>query len=124
MSQHFASIGAILGGLAVATGAFGAHGLKDRLDARALEIWSTAAHYHLVHAVALLVVGILAQRAAGTALTVAGWSLLVGVVIFSGSLYTLALTGVGWLGAITPIGGTAFIIGWGALAVALWPSGT
>ena len=112
-------IGAALGGLAVAAGAFGAHGLKDRLDARSLEIFETAAKYQMYHALALLAVGLLALLGrGGAALTVAGWSFLVGTLIFSGTLYGLSTSGIKWLGAITPIGGLALIAGWVALAIA------
>jgi uncharacterized membrane protein YgdD (TMEM256/DUF423 family) len=112
-------IGAILGGLAVAAGAFGAHGLRERLDARSLEVFETAAKYQMYHAPALLAVGLLALTGrGGTSLNLAGWSFLVGVLIFSGTLYALAFTGIRWLGAITPIGGLALIVGWFALAVA------
>ncbi|MBL9013166.1 MAG: DUF423 domain-containing protein [Myxococcales bacterium] len=110
------ALGAINAALAVAAGAFGAHGLKDRLDARALEVFETAARYHMYHALALVLCGIIATRGA----TTAGWILQAGIVIFSGSLYALALTGVKGLGAITPIGGLAFLVGWGYLAWTSW----
>ena len=110
------ALGAINAALAVAAGAFGAHGLKDRLDARALEVFETAACYHMYHALALVLCGIIATRGA----TTAGWILQAGIVIFSGSLYALALTGVKGLGAITPIGGLAFLVGWGYLAWTSW----
>ncbi len=122
MTQWFAPLGALLGALAVAAGAFGAHGLRARLDARMLEIWQTAASYHLVHALALVVAGLVAAQKAGVAPKVAGAAFLLGVLVFSGTLYALALTDLRWLGAITPLGGVAFIVGWVALAVALWPT--
>jgi uncharacterized membrane protein YgdD (TMEM256/DUF423 family) len=81
-----------------------------------LEVWQTASHYHLVHALALLAVGWLATRAGGGAVQIAGWGFTVGIVVFSGSLYLMTLTGQRWLGAITPIGGVAFLVGWFALA--------
>jgi uncharacterized membrane protein YgdD (TMEM256/DUF423 family) len=113
-------IGAILGGLAVAAGAFGAHGLRERLDARSLEVFETAAKYQMYHALALLAVGALAMTGrGGVSLTVAGWSFLVGTLIFSGTLYGLSISGLRWLGAITPIGGVAMIVGWIALAIAV-----
>jgi uncharacterized membrane protein YgdD (TMEM256/DUF423 family) len=113
-------VGAILGGLAVATGAFGAHGLKDRLqDLGTTATFETAAQYHMFHALALVGVGLLAVAGkSGTALSVAAWAFLIGVVIFSGSLYALAITGSKWLGAITPVGGVAFLVGWAAFAIA------
>ena len=115
----------VLGFLAVALGAFGAHGLKARLGpladgAARLEWWSTAAHYHLVHAVAFAVVGYLATRTASSAVTVAAVGFLVGIVLFSGSLYVMTLTGIRALGAITPFGGLGFLVGWAAIAVAAW----
>jgi uncharacterized membrane protein YgdD (TMEM256/DUF423 family) len=113
-------IGAAWGFLAVAMGAFGAHGLKDRLTALDQTAnFHTAAQYHMYIALAMVAVGLLqVMGRSGTALTVAGWSFLIGSVIFSGSLYVLSLTGLRWLGAITPIGGVAILVGWAALAVA------
>ena len=123
-------VGAIWGFLAVAIGAFGAHGLKDRFRSlgdqfgplateRPEGIFQTATHYHAYCALAILAVGLLAATGrGGTALPVAGWSLLLGSVIFSGSLYVLAATGIKWLGAITPIGGLFMLVGWLALAIA------
>jgi uncharacterized membrane protein YgdD (TMEM256/DUF423 family) len=115
----------ILGFLAVALGAFGAHGLKARLGpladgAARLEWWSTAAHYHLVHAVALAAIGYLATRTTSAAVPVAATSMLIGIALFSGSLYVMTLTGIRALGAITPFGGLAFLVGWAAVAVAAW----
>jgi uncharacterized membrane protein YgdD (TMEM256/DUF423 family) len=111
-------IGAISAGLAVAAGAFGAHALEGKLDARAKEVFETAARYQMFHAFALLVVGLLALRGRpGRALDLAGWAFLIGAILFSGSLYALALTGIRWLGAITPLGGVGFLVGWTALAL-------
>ena len=111
--------GAVLGGLAVAAGAFGAHSLRDRLDARAMANFQTAAQYQMFHALALIAVGLLiASGRGGSAAQVAGWSFLAGTLVFSGSLYVLVLAGLPWLGAITPIGGVLLIVGWVALAVA------
>lgn len=113
-------IGAVWGFLAVATGAFGAHGLKERLTALDQTAnFHTAAQYHMYIALAIVAVGLLQMMGrSGTALSVAGWSFLIGSAIFSGSLYVLALTGLKWLGAITPIGGVAILVGWAALAAA------
>jgi uncharacterized membrane protein YgdD (TMEM256/DUF423 family) len=113
-------VGAIWGFLAVAMGAFGAHGLKDRLAELGTGAnFQTAAQYHMYCALAILAVGLLSLLGrSGTAVSVSGWGLLLGSVIFSGSLYVLALTGLKWLGAITPIGGVAMLIGWAALAMA------
>ena len=111
-------VGAVLGGLAVAAGAFGAHGLKEKIDARALEVFETAARYQMYHALALLAVGLLATSGRSSAsLDLAGWSFLAGTLIFSGTLYGLSIAGIRWLGAITPIGGVALIVGWFALAI-------
>lgn len=109
------------GFLAVALGAFGAHGLKARLasapdGAERLAWWSTAAQYHLVHALALLAVAWLAGKTRGPVATVALVGFTAGTVLFSGSLYAMTLTGVRALGAVTPLGGLAFLVGWAAVA--------
>jgi uncharacterized membrane protein YgdD (TMEM256/DUF423 family) len=113
--------GAVLLGVAVMIGAFGAHALRAHLDAYAIGVYERAAFYHFVHALGLLGIGIAASTGiAGTsAANLAGWLLLAGIVVFCGSLYALALTGVRALGAITPFGGLAFIAGWFAFAFAL-----
>lgn len=116
--KAFAILGAVFAGLAVATGAFGAHALESRLDERMRQVWETAARYQMYHALALLAVAWIASRVEHVSTTVAGWAFVVGIVVFSGSLYALALSGIRWLGAITPIGGTGFLIGWIALAIA------
>lgn len=123
---RLAALGALLGALAVAMGAFGAHGLKARLSPEALAWWKTGAEYHLVHALALVAVGLAGllapARVRPRALTVAGTAILLGVVVFAGSLYAMALSDLRWLGAVTPFGGTAFIVGWVAFGWALWPT--
>jgi uncharacterized membrane protein YgdD (TMEM256/DUF423 family) len=119
----FISIGAISGCLAVAAGAFGAHALRDRLSADALQVFQTGVSYQMYHALALLGVGILLARfstAGSPWLSAAGWLFVAGSVLFSGSLYVLSLTGITWLGAITPLGGVAFLLGWLAVAVGVW----
>ena len=108
--------GALNAALAVAAGAFAAHGLRERLEVRALEIFETAARYHMYHALAMILAGVIAARGASTA----GWIFLAGIVIFSGSLYALALTDVKLLGAVTPLGGLAFLVGWLWLAWSAW----
>jgi uncharacterized membrane protein YgdD (TMEM256/DUF423 family) len=123
MFRLFLALSALNGFLAVAFGAFGAHGLRRRLAALAdgadrLDWWRTAASYHLAHALALGLVAVLVARSASTALSVAGFAFLVGIALFSGSLYAMALSGVRGLGAVTPIGGLAFLVGWAALAYA------
>ena len=122
MMQIFLGIGAILAGLAVAAGAFASHALKAKITAGALEIFETGAKYQMYHALALLLVALLLSRTetAQTPLIVAGWTFIAGIAIFSGSLYALSLSGIKWLGAITPLGGVAFLVGWGCLAIAAW----
>ena len=119
MTPRFAVLGAVSGFLAVAAGAFGAHGLKSRLDADALAVWETAARYQMYHALALVAVAWLGTRgeAAGRWATRAGWAFVAGTVVFSGSLYVLALTGVKAWGAVTPLGGLALLAGWALVAV-------
>jgi uncharacterized membrane protein YgdD (TMEM256/DUF423 family) len=112
-------VGAVLAAAAVALGAFGAHAMQERLTPERMETWRTAANYHLVHAVALVALGCLGERLTGPASSGA-WALLAGIVVFSGSLYVLCLTDRGWLGAITPLGGIAFLVGWVLIAVGPW----
>ncbi len=114
---------ASLGFLAVALGAFGAHGLKARLapladGAQRLEWWTTGAHYQAIHALALGLVAYLASRSSSTSVTVATFAFIAGVVLFSGSLFVMTLTGLRWLGAVTPLGGLAFLVGWASVFVA------
>jgi uncharacterized membrane protein YgdD (TMEM256/DUF423 family) len=114
--RGFVVLGAVFGFLVVAFGAFAAHGLRGRLGERPMAVFETGVEYHALHALALLLVGVLGGRPGPTlALRVAGWAFTVGILLFSGSLYLLALSGAGWLGAITPFGGTAFLVGWAAL---------
>ena len=120
-------IGAVSGFVGVAAGAFGAHALATRLSPRMLEVWKTGAHYQLIHSVALLALGAwLASGGPGTGFVgslaqSAGWAFALGILIFSGSLYVLALTEIRWLGAITPIGGLGFLLGWILIAwAAAW----
>ena len=113
-------VGAVLGFLGVAIGAFGAHGLKARLDALGtMATFHTGVEYHFYHALALLAVGMMwGALPPSRAANVAGWAFLVGVILFSGSLYVLSATGYKMLGMITPFGGLAFLVGWVALVVA------
>ena len=112
------AIAAINGGLAVASGAFAAHGLQGRIDAQALQTFETGARYHMYHALAIgLAAFAMRDAAAGAAESAAGF-FLAGILLFSGSLYLLALTGVRSLGLVTPFGGVCFLIGWGLLAIA------
>jgi len=120
VARWFLGLGALLGGLAVGLGAFASHGLREQLSDRALAIFETGVRYQMYHALALLLVGLWLSRAeAGRSLlTGAGIAYLIGILIFSGSLYVLSLTNIKVLGAITPLGGVAFIAGWGLLAIA------
>jgi uncharacterized membrane protein YgdD (TMEM256/DUF423 family) len=115
--------GAINMFIAVAAGAFGAHGLKQILSAEMLAIWQTAVTYQMAHALGLLAVALLLPRLQSGLAAWAGSSMLAGIVIFSGSLYVLALTGIRMLGAITPLGGVAFLLAWGLLAAAAYRNG-
>ena len=113
----YATLGAISGFLSVLLGAFAAHGLKARLAPDLLAVFETGVRYQFYHALALLAVAWAIDRSGGGALPrAAGLLFVIGTVIFSGSLYALALSGLRWLGAITPFGGTAFLVGWGAFA--------
>ena len=122
-AKIFLSLGSISGALGVMLGAFGAHGLKDRLSEKMLANWMTGVEYQFYHTFALLVVGLLALKFQSGALTASGWSFAAGILIFSGSLYIMALTGITKLGAITPIGGLFFIAGWVLLATAILKNG-
>ncbi len=122
MTRIFLSLAAILGGLSVAAGAFASHALQEKISDRSLEIFETGARYQMYHALALLLVALLLSRTESPPpiLIATGWLFIIGIAIFSGSLYALSLTGVKYLGAIAPLGGVAFIVGWGALAFAAW----
>ena len=110
--QLWIRIASVFGFLGVATGAFGAHGLKNMVTPERLEVFQTGSRYCLVHAVVLLIVGIMAQQKDSLWINRAGWGFSIGVLIFSGSLWTLVLSDTGWLGAITPFGGVAMLFGW------------
>ncbi|HKU61473.1 MAG TPA: DUF423 domain-containing protein [Gemmatimonadales bacterium] len=117
VDRIFAALGALSALLAVAAGAFGAHALRARLPADLLAVFETGARYQMYHALALMAVAWMVTRWPGPWPVRAGWLFLAGTVLFSGSLYLLALTGVRWLGAITPLGGAAFLAGWLCLAM-------
>lgn len=124
MKNPFLLLGAINAMLAVLLGAFGAHGLKQRLSETMLAVYKTGVDYHFYHALGLLAVGLLAlQWSDSRWLTVSGWLMFAGIVVFSGSLYVLSISGVRWLGAITPLGGLSFILAWLAFAVAVFKQG-
>jgi len=122
------AVGALNAAIAVAAGAFAAHGLRGKLEPRALEVFETGARYHMYHALALVLAGIIATWGSASGLTAratdgahtAGWLIQGGIVLFCGSLYALALTGIAALGAITPLGGVAFLAGWLWLAWTSW----
>ncbi|WP_163716864.1 DUF423 domain-containing protein [Mangrovibacterium lignilyticum] len=105
--------------IAVAIGAFGAHGLKSKLSPEMMTVYKTGVEYHFYHALGLLLVGVLALQMPSSLLNLSALFLFLGIVVFSGSLYALAVTGIKWLGAITPIGGLSFIAGWVLLVVAV-----
>ena len=118
MDRTFLLIGALAGFIGVGFGAFGAHALKGRLSPEMLAVFETGVRYQMYHAFAVLIVALAAVRFDGWMVRAAGWAFTTGIVLFSGSLYALALTGVTVLGAITPLGGLAFLVGW-ALLIAL-----
>ena len=120
MEQTWFAVGALLLALGVVAGAFAAHGLKPRLSSDDLEIWQTAARYHIYHGLGLLAVGYVAHRWGGGLSTAAGWLFCAGILLFCGSLYVLSVSGLKWLGAVAPLGGLAFISGWICLAIAAW----
>ena len=124
MNRTFVAIGSGLAFLAVALGAFGTHGLKGRLSAYSIDIWKTGVQYHMIHAVALILIGILAAQNDTKAVRTAGWLMVGGIAIFSGSLYALAVTDIKILGAITPLGGLCFLISWATLAVTFGKKGS
>jgi uncharacterized membrane protein YgdD (TMEM256/DUF423 family) len=119
-AKLFLLAGSIAALLAVAFGAFGAHALKTRIAPELMPVYRTGVEYHFYHALGLMLVGLAAFHLPESAcLRSAGWAMLAGIVLFSGSLYLLALTSLGWLGAITPVGGIAFIAGWALFAAAV-----
>jgi uncharacterized membrane protein YgdD (TMEM256/DUF423 family) len=118
MDRLFFSLGAASGLVSVAAGAFGAHALRSRLAPEHLAVFETAARYQMFHALALCLTAWAVTRWPGWTTVWAGWLFVVGTLLFSGSLYALALSGVRWLGAITPLGGAAFLAGWLLLAIA------
>ena len=118
MSRIFLLLGALAGFAGVTLGAFGAHALRARLSPDMLAVFETGVRYQMYHALALLATAVLMTQNGGRLMASAGWSFVAGIVLFSGSLYVLALTGITALGAVTPIGGLAFLLGWACLAVA------
>ena len=119
-AQRFLALGSILAGLGVAAGAFGAHALKDILDPPMLQVFETATRYVMYHAFGLCIVSWAIDRYPEQRLEKSGWLFLIGILLFSGSLYVVSLAGIRWMGAVTPIGGLAFMIGWLLLAWGVW----
>jgi uncharacterized membrane protein YgdD (TMEM256/DUF423 family) len=117
-------LAAVSGFLAVAAGAFGAHALRARLGPDLLAVFETGARYQMYHALALVAAAWVVTRWPGPLAAWAGWLFVAGTIVFSGSLYALALTGVRWLGAVTPLGGLCFLAGWLSLAIAVWRAPT
>ena len=120
MARLWLLLSAFAGFTGVALGAFAAHGLKNRLTPEYLAVFQTGTHYQLIHALALFGVGLLALHMPGRLVNLAGGAFAVGILLFSGSLYLLTLSGIGKLGVITPFGGVAFLIGWLCLGLAAW----
>jgi uncharacterized membrane protein YgdD (TMEM256/DUF423 family) len=118
VDRTFLLLGAVASFLGVTLGAFGAHGLRGRLTPEMVAVFETAVRYHIYHSLALLLVSVVMGRMSGWLIQTAGWCFVAGIVLFSGSLYALALSGATILGAITPIGGLAFLAGWACLAFA------
>ena len=120
MAKFYLALGCINAMLVVLIGAFGAHGLKARLTVENMAIYHTAVQYHFYHAIGLILLGLIAmQIPASPYLRWSGWLMITGIILFSGSLYALSITNIRWLGAITPLGGTAFIIAWLVLTVGI-----
>lgn len=116
MDRTFLLIGSLAGFIGVALGAFGAHALRGRLSPESLDVFETGVRYHMYHAFAILIVAVALARFDVSAVRAAGWLFTIGIVIFSGSLYALSLTGIRTFGAVTPIGGLAFLTAWALLA--------
>lgn len=120
-AKIFLTLGAALLAIAVAAGAFGAHALRARLTSDMLAVYHTAVQYHFYHALGLLALGSVALHVTDSGwVRAAGWLMLAGIIVFSGSLYGLAISGVRWLGAITPIGGIAFLGAWVCFVIGVW----
>ncbi len=120
MINRMLVIGAIMAGIGVAAGAFGAHGLRPILAEKMMTAFETGVQYHLIHALAMLIAGLSAHWFSHRVFVKANWSFLIGIFLFSGSLYTMDLTDIRMLGILTPFGGLAFLIGWGLLAKGYW----
>lgn len=121
MIKLFVLLGSLNAFLSVALGAFGAHYLKQKLTPDKLDVFQTGVHYHMIHAIALILIAILSEKLANSSMVNAsGWFIFIGIILFSGSLYALSLTGLKFFGPITPLGGLSFLIGWVLLAIAAY----
>lgn len=120
MNKYIIIIGALLLALAIIIGAFGSHALKSRIAPEMMLVYKTGVEYHFYHALGILLIGILSFHIQSCLLNWAAVLLMIGILLFSGSLYVLAITGIKWFGAITPFGGISFIIGWVLLALSVW----
>ena len=116
----FIILGALNGFIAVALGAFGAHGLEGKIPDKYLETWQTAVQYQMFHAVGLLVLGLLAGKISSPLINWSGWLMLIGIILFSGSLFVLSITQIKVLGAITPLGGVSFLVAWVLMIIAAY----
>ncbi|MDW7613602.1 DUF423 domain-containing protein [Peribacillus simplex] len=116
----FIILGALNAFIAVALGAFGAHGLEGKIPDKYLEIWKTAVQYQMFHAVGLLVLGLLAGKISSPLISWSGWLMLIGIILFSGSLFVLSVTQIKVLGAVTPLGGVSFLVAWVLMAIAAY----
>ncbi|CAH0127542.1 MULTISPECIES: DUF423 domain-containing protein [Bacillales] len=116
----FIILGALNGFIAVALGAFGAHGLEGKIPDKYLETWQTAVQYQMFHAVGLLVIGLLAGKISSPLINWSGWLMLIGIILFSGSLFVLSVTQIKVLGAITPLGGVSFLVAWVLMIIAAY----
>ncbi|MBA9027928.1 MULTISPECIES: DUF423 domain-containing protein [Bacillaceae] len=114
----FIILGAINAFVAVALGAFGAHGLEGKISDKYLAVWQTGVHYQMFHAIGLLIIGVLLGKMSSPIMNWSGWLMFAGIILFSGSLYVLSVSGIKVLGAITPLGGVAFLVAWVLLIVA------
>ncbi len=122
MRRLFVSVGSFLAGLAVILGAFGTHALRPSFSSKQMDTWHTGTEYHLVHAIALILVGVLIQGETTKLQRASGLLFITGIVVFGGSLYLLALTSTKWLGAIAPLGGLCLILGWISLGISAYKS--
>jgi uncharacterized membrane protein YgdD (TMEM256/DUF423 family) len=120
MTKFFLILGSINAMLAVLLGAFAAHGLKNKLSEQLLTSFQTGVQYHFYHALGLIIVGLVATQLSGVGIKLSGWLMFTGIILFSGSLYVLAITGIRQLGMITPVGGICFILAWAVLAITVF----